>query len=153
MNIQFQSPTEHPPGTVFDLLRRAWEPLWNPKLADNIRQFDTEVAEFPHTVGRCTFVTCVASKPVGMASYDPRQAPDLGIIGWNCVVPEYQEQGIGRAQIREILRIFRAEAIRTACVTTTDEDFFIPAQRIYEASGFVRVCKTEDNNIEYELVL
>jgi len=63
-NITFTAPSEHPPGTVFDLLKQAW--VW---------------------------------------------------------------------------------------VTTTDEDFFIPAQRTYESCGFQKVRKTEDNNLEYELEL
>lgn len=151
--MEFTSPTEHPSGTVFDLLRRAWAPLWNPKLEENIRRFDTEVAEQPDTVGACTFVTCLHSQPVGMGSYDPRQRPERAVIGWNCVVPEHQGKGIGKSQIQEILRILRDMGIRKALVTTTDEPFFVPAQRTYEACGFVRVRKTEDNNIEYELEL
>jgi len=149
MGLRFTSPRKHPAGTVFRLLKLAWEPLWNPKLEENIRQFDSE----PHTVGACTFVTCLHSQPVGMGSYDPRQKPERGLIGWNCVVPEHQGEGIGKAQIHEILRIFRSKGIRKACVTTTDEDFFVPAQRTYNACGFVRVHKTENNNIEYELEL
>lgn len=88
-----------------------------------------------------------------MGSYDPRQEPERGIIGWNCVVPEHQGKGLGKAQIQELLRIFRNRGIRKACVTTTDEEFFVPAQRTYEACGFERVRKTKDNNIEYELEL
>jgi GNAT superfamily N-acetyltransferase len=153
MNLRFTSATEHPPGTVYDLLQRAWAPLWNPKLEENIRRFDREVLELPQTVGACTFVTCLDAQPVGMGSYDPRQKPERGIIGWNCVVPEQQGWGIGKVQIQEIVRIFRSIGIRKACVTTTDEDFFVPAQRTYEACGFVRVRKTRENNIEYELGL
>jgi len=153
MNIQFTSPTKHARGMVLGLLKRAWAPLWNPKLEENISQFDSDVTEHSNTVGACTFVTCLESEPVGMGSYDPRQKPERGLIGWNCVVPEHQRKGIGKAQIQEILRIFRSKGIRKACVTTTDEDFFVPAQRTYEACGFIRACKTEDNNIEYELEL
>ena len=153
MNIRFTSPTEHPPGTVFDLLKRTWAPLWNRKLEENIRNFDSDVTKYPDSVGACTVVTCLGPEPVGIASYDPRQRPERGLIGWNCVVPEHQGKGIGKAQIQEILSIFRSKAIRKACVTTTDEDFFVPAQRMYEACGFAKVRKTEDNNIEYELDL
>ena len=152
-NISFTSPSEHPPGTVFDLLKQAWAPLWNPKLEENIRRADSDVTEYAETVGACTFVTCVDSEPVGMACYDPRQKPERGEIGWNCVVPKHQKKGIGKAQIQEILRIFRSKGIRKAWVTTTDEDFFIRAQRTYESCGFQKVRKTKDNNIEYELEL
>jgi ribosomal protein S18 acetylase RimI-like enzyme len=153
MKLQFTSPREHLPRTVLGLLKRAWAPLWNPVLEEKIRQFDCEVTEQPETVGACTFITCLDSQPVGMASYDPRQGPDRGIIGWNCVLPEHQGKGIGKKQIQEILRIFRSRGIRKACVTTSDGEFFVPAQHTYEACGFLRIRKIENNNIEYELDL
>mgnify|MGYP000350854594 FL=1 len=153
MDVQFTSPKEYPPGTVFSLLKQAWTPLWNPGLKKNIRRFDLEVTECEETVGACTFVTCLDSTPVGMGSYDPRQMPERGEIGWNCVIPGYQGKGIGKAQIQEILRIFRSRGIRKACVTTTDEDFFVSAQRTYESCGFTVVRRTENNNLEYELEL
>ncbi|HIJ73709.1 MAG TPA: GNAT family N-acetyltransferase [Candidatus Hydrogenedentes bacterium] len=153
MHLRFTSPGEHEPGTVFSLLKQAWAPLWNSVLEEKIRQFDREVTEHAATVGACTFITCLDEKPVGMASYDPRQKPEIGIIGWNCVVPRHQRRGIGKRQIQEIIRIFRENGIRKACVTTTDEDFFVPAQRTYESCGFAAARRTEDTNIEYELEL
>ena len=153
MAMRFTSPTEHPPGTVFLLLRQAWVPLWNPTLEANIRAFDLEVAECPDTVGACTFVTCLGDAPIGMASFDPRPGPERGIIGWNCIVPEHQGKGFGKAQILEVLRRFEARGIRRACVTTTDEAFFVPAQRTYESCGFTVARRTAENNIEYELEL
>jgi GNAT superfamily N-acetyltransferase len=90
---------------------------------------------------------------LGMASYNPRQGPNLGIIGWNCVVPEHQRKGIGKMQILEILRIFKTRGFRKACVKTGSEGFFLPARRTYESCGFIEVRRTEDNNIEYELDL
>ena len=153
MDIRFTSPTEHPPGTVFDLLKRAWAPLWNPGLEENIRSLDHEVATCPETVGACTFVTCLDGEPIGMASYDPRQIPERGIIGHNCIVPEHQGKGFGKQQIMEVVRLLQARGARKICVTTTDSVFFVPAQRTYEACGFLKVPQTEDNNIEYELKL
>ena len=126
--LQFTSPTEPEPGTVFALLSRSWRPLWNPELEDNLRRFDREVYESPETVGACTFITCLGDQPIGMASYDPRQGPERGIIGYNCIVPVHQRKGYGRRQIREILRIFRRRHIRKAWVTTSEAEFFIPAQ-------------------------
>ncbi len=152
MNLIFTPPTMHPPGTVFKLLKQAWDPLWNPKLENNIRQFDFEVTDQPMTIGACTFITTLDAEPVGMASYDPRQKP-CGIIGWNCVAVNHQRNGIGKAQINEIIRIFHNMNINKVCVTTTDEAFFIPAQRTYEACGFIMSYKTKDNNLEYELTL
>jgi GNAT superfamily N-acetyltransferase len=146
-------PSAHPRGTVFRLLKAAWAPLWNPNLEANIRAFDLEVTNHPDTVGACTFVTCIHVEPIGMASFDPRPGPDRGIIGWNCIVPEHQGKGFGKEQILEVLRRFRMRGIHRACVTTTDEAFFVPAQRTYESCGFTIARRTSDNNIEYELDL
>lgn len=88
-----------------------------------------------------------------MASYDPRQIPERAIIGHNCIVPEQQRRGFGKRQIMELLRIFRDRGARKACVTTEHDDFFVPAQRTYEACGFVKVRKTKDDKIEYVLNL
>ena len=153
MKLRYTSPSEHEPGTVFSLLKQAWTTQWNPELEEKVRQFDREVTEYPDTVGVCTFITCLETEPVGMASYDPRQKPEKGIIGWNCVTPQYQRRGFGRNQIQEIIRIFQEIGIRKACVTTTNEDFFIPAQKTYESCGFIKSRRTEDNNIEYEMRL
>jgi GNAT superfamily N-acetyltransferase len=153
MPIAFTSPSEHPPGTAFRLLKAAWAPLWNPALEENIRAFDLEVTGHPDMVGACTFVSCLDGEPIGMASFDPRPGPYRGIIGWNCIVPEHQGKGFGKAQILEVLRRFGERGIRRACVTTTDEAFFVPAQRTYESCGFTIARRTADNNIEYELHL
>jgi len=150
--IRFTPACEHQPGTVFDLVARSWEPLWNPRLEAKLKHFDREVFENPETVGACTFVTCLGREPIGMASYDPRQGPEVGIIGYNCIVPEYQRQGYGKAQIKELLRIFRKKHFKKASVVTGDAPFFIPAQRMYQACGF-RETKRHEGNIEYEMRL
>ena len=150
--VQFKSPAHFERGTIFSLLQRSWGPLWNPELERNIQKFDDEVYNEPETIGTCTFITYLKGKSIGMASFDPRQAPELGIIGWNCVVPEYQNKGYGRKQIEEILRIFRQRNIQTVSVTTTDESFFVPAMHIYTACGFAEF-KRENGNIEYRLDL
>lgn len=153
MSIRFEPATDYPAGTALCLLKQAWSPLWSPDLEENIARFDAEVLGCPGTIGACTFITTMDGLPVGMASYDLRQKPDRSEIGWNCVIPQYQRKGIGRAQIEEILRVFRKHHVRTACVTTTNEGFFAPAQRTYEACGFVVARRTENNNLEYELIL
>lgn len=134
---------EHRPGLLFDLLSQSYQELL---LADPVhwageragwRQFDQEAFSNPDTVGRCVFVSTVGGLPVGLGSYDPRQAPELGIVGHNCVLPEYRGRGIGKQQIREILRRFRALGIRRAVVSTGEHPFFQPVQRMYLACGFV----------------
>jgi len=150
MNLYYTSPQEYPSGKLYELLSRSWSPVWNRTLEEEIHRFVADVTTFPESIGSCVFITCLGAKTVGMASYDPRQHPVCGLIGWNCVVPEHRRKGIGTAQIHEILRIFRSEGFYSARVITMDEDFYVPAQRTYESCGFVRKRKTADNRLEYE---
>jgi ribosomal protein S18 acetylase RimI-like enzyme len=41
-------------------------------------------------------------------------------------------KGYGKRQIEELLRIFKQEGCKRAKVSTSDNDFFIPARRMYE---------------------
>ena len=41
----------------------------------------------------------VGGRIAGFGSWDPRQAPDYGIIGHNCVLPEFRGEGLGKQQI------------------------------------------------------
>jgi GNAT superfamily N-acetyltransferase len=150
--IRFTPISAHQAGIVFALLSKSWKSLWNPELENKLRNFDRDVFQNPATVGACTFVTCVAGEPVGMASYDPRQGPEVGIIGYNCVVPNHQRRGYGKQQVHEILRIFRQRHFKKAFVSTGDDPFFVPAQRMYQACGF-REARREAGRIDYEKIL
>jgi ribosomal protein S18 acetylase RimI-like enzyme len=130
------------PGTLADLLHKSYQGLvekwpgrWD-KEAGNWDDFDRQAFAHPETVGRCVFVSRLGDESVGLASYDPRQAPRYGIIGQNCVVPEYRGRGFGRQHILEILRRFREREIRTARVTTSEHPFFCHALRMYQSLGF-----------------
>ena len=111
---------------------------WEPSREDWLR-FDSEAFANPETIGVCVFVTVMGGDVVGFGSYDPRQAPMLGIVGHNCVVPEFRGLSFGRRQIEEILRRFRDRGIVRASVQTGDHPFFVPAQRMYLASGFSEI--------------
>ena len=104
-------------------------------------------------MGACNFITCLDEKPIGVGSFDPRGKPEKGLIGWNCIVPEYQGKGYGKAQIEKTLGAFREIGIKKALVNTCDEEFYVPAQMKYEACGFKVIRKTDGNIIEYELHL
>ena len=90
-------------------------------------------------MGACLFLTRLDGVLVGFASWDPRQRPRLGIVGHNCILPEFRGRGYGRTQIEEVLRRFKGMGIQTACVTTCDHPFFAPAHRMYQACGFHEV--------------
>ncbi len=158
-NLTFTPITKHQPGAIFSLLFQSYAPIWNDELEEKMRQADREVFENPDTVGACTFITCLDGQPIGLASYDPRQGPELAIIGHNCILSDYQHRGFGRKQITEILRRLKVQGFAKVTVTTSDHPLFIPAQKMYQACGFKELHRfhqhpdSECQTIEYELDL
>ncbi len=162
MNIKFTSPFELKPGTIAELLSRSYAELvssdpehWR---SEELKWdgFDKDIFQYPDTVGACVFLTWCDDQLVGFASYDPRKMPRVGIVGHNCIVPEFRGRGLGKAQILKILRHFQSMSIKTAKASTNSHPFFIPAQRMYVACGFVekKRCPWDINPssemIEYE---
>jgi len=156
--LQFDTIIKYGEGIVFSLLAESFGGLWNEELQTKLRQFDDEVFANPETVGRCVFISILDSRPVGMASWDPRQRP-IGIIGYNGIVPAYQGRGCGKMQIREVLRRLQEQGFRKAAVTTGEHPFFAPAVKMYLACGFKemrRYPKSSDlryGAIEFEMDL
>jgi GNAT superfamily N-acetyltransferase len=109
--------------------------FWGPEVK-NWERFDDDVYQNIETIGDCTLLTWQNEHLIGFASFDPRPQPDYGIIGHNCILPEFQNQGAGKAQICEILRRLQQRRIQAAHVSTLDHAFFLPARRMYLACGF-----------------
>jgi predicted acetyltransferase len=157
--LRFEPITKYKQGLIFSLLSQSFAQLWNEKLEIKIRNADKEIFENPDTVGACTFITTLNGKVVGMASYDPRQGPEVGIIGYNCIVPESHGKGFGTQQIKEILRRFREMKFHKAIVTTGDHSFYEPAQKMYLACGFKETKRYNDGreprygSIDYQIEL
>jgi ribosomal protein S18 acetylase RimI-like enzyme len=133
------------PGGLAGIIRRSYAGLiaaepdrWSGEIV-KWEDFDRQAFANPDTIGLCVFVTRLGPEPVGLASFDPRPAPAHGEIGQNCVLPGYRGRGLGSLQIAEVLRRFRALAIREARVTTSVHPFFAPARRMYEGLGFREV--------------
>ncbi len=145
MNIEFTSPLDEKRGAIASLLKRSYAALvksapslWKPEEI-NWEQYDDDVFRQPQTIGACIFLTLAEGQTAGFASWDPRQRPQVGIIGHNCILPECRGRGLGRRQIQEILRRFCEMEIEKAKVSTNDHPFFVPAQHMYEACGFREV--------------
>ena len=162
MNIEFKSPLDQKPGTIASLLEEAYNDLvksypslWVPERS-NWEQYDHAVFTQPSSVGACIFFTWLDGHIVGFGSWDPRQRPDFGIIGHNCVIPKFRNRGLGKRQIQEILQRFLRMGIKTAMVSTNDHSFFIPAQHMYTACGFQEISRNpwdrdpRQSIIEYE---
>lgn len=145
MNVEFTTALDQKQGAIAALLKQAYAELiasdpslWEPE-RESWEQYDDEVFGQPQTVGACIFLTRLDSHIVGFGSWDPRQRPRFGIVGHNCILPEFRGRGLGKKQIREILRRFREMTIETVRVSTLDHPFFLPARRTYEACGFREV--------------
>jgi GNAT superfamily N-acetyltransferase len=129
------------PGLLSDLIHESYAGLVGqcPEYWEQEREkwhdFDRQSFAHPDTIGKCVFVSCLDDRPIGLASYDPRHEPEYGLIGQNCVLPEYRGRGFGKRQIREILRRFRERKARAVRVTTSEHPFFIPAIRMYQSLG------------------
>jgi len=165
MNLRFTPPFERGPGVVAWLLKRSYAKLvatdqhnWESEI-EKWEQADRSVFENPGTVGACTFLSWAEADLVGFFCFDPRLRPAYGVIGHNCILPEFQGQGFGKQQIHEIIRRFNVMGIKAAKVSTNDHPFFTPAQRMYIACGFREVKRVpwdrdpKQNMIHYEMEL
>jgi GNAT superfamily N-acetyltransferase len=148
MELTFTSPFEAKPGIISWFLNHCYaelvetEPeIWEAEKA-NWEVSDRNVFENPSTIGACTFLSWYGPAIVGFFSVDPRPRPAYGVIGHNCILPEYRRKGFGRQQVGEALRGLTRRGIRQARVSTNDHPFFLPAQRIYTACGFVEIERT-----------
>lgn len=165
MNLALTSPFEREPGVIVGLLKRSYEELvvsdrdtWEPEI-ENWEWMDRDVFEHRDTVGACTFLSWAGDDLVGFFCFDPRPQPAYGVIGHNCILPEFRRRGFGSLQILETLRRFRASGIRQAKVSTTDYPFFFPAQRMYTSCGFAEIKREpwernpRHNMIYYDIAL
>jgi len=145
MRLRYTSPFERRPGIVAWLLNQSYVELVEdePEIWESEKkiweQSDRSVFANPDTIGACTFLSWCGTDIVGFFCFDPRPWPARGIIGHNCILPEFRGQGFGKQQIREILRRFEDAGVAIAEVSTNDHPFFVPAQRMYAACGFREV--------------
>jgi GNAT superfamily N-acetyltransferase len=137
--LTFRSAVRLEPGAVYAILTECYAGILDAALREKIAQFDGEVFNCPDTVGACTLVSSVDEETVGLVSYDPRQGPEVGIIGHNGILPPNRGRGYGTQQIQEVLRLFTSRRFARARVWTSEHPFFAPARRMYERCGF-REC-------------
>ena len=142
MNFNYIKLSDIKTGTIFKALctsYKGWEDF--PKCISDWEQFDKDIHDFPDTIGSSGFGTTIGNIFVGFISWDPRQFPSYVIIGHNCVLPAYRNHGIGKHQISHALKKFQEMGFRSAKVSTSRDQFFAPARKMYESCGFVE-CKS-----------
>ena len=140
--LKFTPPYIQKSGTISAILKICYADLvssdpdlWGNE-AEAWKRFDDDVYKETETTGDCTFLSWLENNLIGFASYDPRQWPAYGIIGHNCILPQFQRRGFGKLQILEILKRFQKMEFKKAKVSTLDHPFFVPAQEIYLVCGF-----------------
>lgn len=136
MKLIFNKSVKYEPGIIFELLSICYADILDQELKEQLQKFDGEVFKNPDTVGACTFITTLGPDMVGMASYDPRNVPKIGIIGHNCILPEYRRKGYGSKQIIEIVRRLKSMPVEYITVSTSEDPFFEPARKMYLSCGF-----------------
>lgn len=157
--LTFRPAVECEPGTVHSILTRCYADILDTALQNKLSRFDCEVFAAPDTVGACAFISSTEEQVVGFFSYDPRQGPDVGVIGHNGILPQFRRRDYGAEQVLEILRRFTAHHFVRAHVSTSEHPFFLPARRMYEKCGFhvSRTTPATDGSpwriIHYEKVL
>ncbi|MGA2361573.1 MAG: GNAT family N-acetyltransferase [Candidatus Aminicenantales bacterium] len=140
--LKFASISHYQPGALSALIHKSYAGLiqecpeyWEQE-GKKWDDFDRQSFAHPDTIGKCVFVSCLDDQSIGLASYDPRHGPRYGLIGQNCVLPEYRGRGFGKQQILEILGRFGESQTSAARVSTSEHPFFMPAQKMYQSLGF-----------------
>ena len=144
MELKYSSPFEREPGTITWLLNQSYakivaaEPeLWESEKS-NWRETDRDVFDHPDTVGTCTFFSWAEADLVGFFSFDLRPLPEYGVIGHNCIRPEFRGRGFGKQQILEALRRLREGRARWAKVSTNDHLFSLQPSGCTSHVDFVK---------------
>ena len=162
MNLTFTSIDNYRAGCIVELLTRSYHALLQEDISFRTsevpkwREFDREVVSTPDIFRGCIFFSWLDENLVGFGSFDPRPKPEFGIVGHNCILPEFRNRGLGKQQLREILLRLEEIGIKLVKASTNEHPFFLPAQKMYTACGFHEVCRAkingkENNVIHYEI--
>lgn len=155
--LHFKSLIEHKEGTVFDLLNRSYaglgkiKPEYIREWENDWKEYDNEIFHNPNTVGAYGFVSYLDNEVVGFASWDPRKYP-IGIIGHNCILPQFRGNRYGQHQINEIIKRFKQMSFTKALIFTMDHEFFYTAQKMYLACGFNETRRFSEKNKNYKMI-
>jgi GNAT superfamily N-acetyltransferase len=125
--------------TTHELLERRHGPIdgrpWVEHIADAVT---THLAEPDVT----TFVAEQEGRVVGYAAAQIKRqepSPDVGIISYNAVDPDYWGRGIGTALIEAVIGYLGEQGARVLAVWTLEVDE--PACHIYERLGFKELTR------------
>jgi len=146
---------------IADIAALAWEPIYEhfARLQEQVlgqvaRRSSVEdkraqVRGFAEKHPEWVRVTELDGRAVAFITFTLDYDRRIGTIGNNAVHPDFAGRGIGTAQYRYVLDLFRREGMASATVITGLDASHAPARRAYEKAGFKQVLPS----VEYMLVL
>lgn len=139
MGIRFRKVSDFPRGTIYSLLSQAYsfDEKYEKACREKWRRDDDFFFDNPQIADRYAFITALDDEAIGFAAYDPRNMPESAIIGDNCIIPEHKGKGYGTLQLKELIRRITRNDVKRIYVSTNSD--LIPAQRMYERAGFVKL--------------
>jgi GNAT superfamily N-acetyltransferase len=139
--VEYKTIENFKPGLIEKLVKTCYKrlidyfPYEKQRFYHQWEKEDNEAFSNPEIIGKYVLFTCISNNPIGYFSWDDRQYP-LGIVGQNCILPNYQGLGYGRKQIELIIKIFQDKKFNEIRAITGDHDFFISAKKMYTNCGF-----------------
>ena len=139
--LEFKPITDFKPGQIQETIKKCYHNLIEYFPGEKNRLYhqweNEDKLTFQHidTIGRHFLFSCIKNNLAGFFSWDDRQFQN-GVVGQNCILPNYQGNGYGVRQIEKITEIFRINNFKTLTTETGEHDFFIPAHKMYKKCGF-----------------
>ena len=127
-------------GSILQILKTCYQDFFiyflneKNRLLDLWEKEDEDAFNIP-IIGEHSLFTCINGQVIGYFSWDNRNFPN-GLIGQNCIIPAYQNQGYGRKQLAVIEEKFIHSNFKEVSVITGDHEFFLPAQKMYLACEY-----------------
>lgn len=124
---------------IFDSWRRligaaAWQDSFGDWEVTKRASVESQIRRQPE----CAIVTEVGDEVVGFLTWRLDRDRGVGEISNNAVHPDYQRRGIGVAQVRHALAVFREAGMTSARVLTGGDEGHAAARAMYRRAGFVR---------------
>jgi GNAT superfamily N-acetyltransferase len=159
--ISYKTIDNFKPGLILQIIKASYQDLIGyfpdekQRLYSQWEKEDMDAFNNPDTIGKHVLFTCIKNKPIGYFSWDDRQYT-IGIIGQNCVLPNYQGKGYGKKQIEVIIRLFQENKFKEITTITGDHQFFLSSQKMYIGCGFSEQKKIKGdlfNKIEFSKLI
>jgi len=160
--LDFRTISSLKPGDLYEMLLDSYSDLiekYDPENKERYlsswRNSDKLAFSIP-VIGKCIFVSYLDDELAGFISYDPRNHPAFMVVGQNCILSRFKGKGLGSEQLSHLISFAKSNGYKMMRITTGDNQFFIPAQKMYQRAEFKETRRFRNdtfgyNEIEYEL--